>query len=342
VRLGEGIVRRAATPTVLALLLLTVVPIGAGSANAASGTYVASCALNVRAKPTTLSTLRVRIPEKTLVTATGTVGGGAYGTTCGKAIWGTSWLAITAIGGRSVKSTYGVATVYAAAELFHAISAATAGVATGTTLSGPTVLGVDISQWNGKVDFKRLAASNRRFVIARATAGRLITDPAYARNRAGATGAGLAFAAYHYAMPDLTRNDALREADHFLAVAQLQHGMLLPVLDLEQGGWIGKARLTAWVKAWVERVASKSGAKPMIYVTFSFWRSYLADTTWFADHGYRLWIARWGSRAPSVPARGWGGQSWTVWQYSDCGRVAGIRGCLDLDRLQGGLAAIRW
>ena len=320
---------------------MTIIPIGVGTAAAASGTYQSVCAVNVRAKPTTLSSLRVRIPEKTNVVASGTVSGGSYATTCGKAVWGTTWLAITAIGGRSVKTTYGVSAVYAAAELFRATSTSSGST---TTAKGPYLPGIDISQWNGRVDFRRVKASGQRFVIARATAGRLITDSAYARNRAGALAAGLPFTAYHFAMPDRTRDDAIKEADHFLAVAQLRRGMLIPVLDLESGGWIGRTRLTAWVKAWVTRVGDKLGVKPMIYVTQSFWRSYLGDTSWFEAHGYRLWIAHWGTTSPRVPADSWGGHSWTIWQYSPCGRVPGVSSsCVDLDRFRGtDLETLRW
>jgi len=340
VGIADLFARRAGTPLVLALLLLTVVPIGIGSVAAASGTWAANCPVNVRARPTTTAALRVRIDTNTRITVSATVDGGAYGTTCGKAVWGTSWLAITAIGGRSVKTDFGVSTVYAAAKLFRSISTSTST----TTARGPYLLGIDVSQWNGSIDFRKVRAAGRSFVIARATAGRKITDSMYARNRARALASGIGFTAYHFAMPDRTRNDAIREADHFLAVAQLKKGMLVPVLDLEQGSWLGRTRLTAWVKAWVTRVDQKLGVKPMIYVTKSFWQSYVSNTAWFADHGYRLWIARWSTSAPSVPAEGWGGKSWTVWQYSDCGRVPGVHStCVDLDRFRGkDLDAIRW
>ncbi|HEX8024567.1 MAG TPA: glycoside hydrolase family 25 protein [Candidatus Limnocylindrales bacterium] len=338
--IADRLARRAGTPAVLALLLLTIVPIGIGSVAAASGTFASNCPVNVRAKATTTAALRVRIATNTRVTVSGTVSGGAYGTTCGKSVWGTTWLAITAIGGRSVRTDYGVSTVYAAAKLFRAISTSTST----SSARGPYLLGIDVSQWNGPIDFRKVRASGKTFVIARATAGRKITDSMYARNRARALASGIAFTAYHFAMPDTTHNDALSEADHFIAVAQLKKGMLVPVLDLEQGGRLGRTRLTAWVKTWVTRVSSKLGVKPMIYVTKSFWQSYLGNSTWFAEHGYRLWIARWSASAPGVPADHWGGSSWTVWQYSDCGRVPGVRStCVDLDRFRGkDIDAIRW
>jgi hypothetical protein len=56
----------------------------------------------------------------------------------------------------------------------------------------------------------------------------------------------------------------------------------------------------------------------------------------FADQGIAvLWVAHWDTVTPTLPANNWGGQGWTFWQYSDCGRVAGITGCVDLDRYIG-------
>lgn len=332
--------RRLSLPLALALLLVTLVPIGAGIADAASARWVANCDLNIRSRPTTLSTIRVRIAKGTSVTTSGTVTGGAYMTNCPGSVSGSDWLAITTIGGRSVKSLYGVMTVYAASRLFHKV----AGTVTAGTASWGRIYGIDISQWNGRVDFAKVRGAGKRFVIARATAGRLITDSAYAHNRAGALAAGLAFTAYHFAMPDLTRGDAIKEADHFVAVAKLQKGMLIPALDLETGSWIGRARLRTWVETWLSRVSSRLGVKPMIYTTQAFWTAYVGGTSWFSDHGYHvMWVADWSHSAPRVPDSAWDGHGWTFWQYSDCGSVRGVQHCVDLDQFRGpDLAPVTW
>jgi hypothetical protein len=59
----------------------------------------------------------------------------------------------------------------------------------------------------------------------------------------------------------------------------------------------------------------------------------MADTTDFGDGGYPLWLARW-TRAPLpvVPGLNWADFGWTFWQWTSCGHVPGIRGCVDLDR----------
>jgi hypothetical protein len=76
--------------------------------------------------------------------------------------------------------------------------------------------------------------------------------------------------------------------------------------------------------------------KPVIYSSARFWKVAMADTTVFGTHGHALWLARW-TRAPSpqVPGLNWAGYGWTFWQWTSCGRVAGIRGCVDLDRFKG-------
>lgn len=328
--------RRVALPAALAVFLLTLLPLGVGLADAASGGWTANCSLNVRSQATTLSTRKARLARGTVVTASGKVTGGSYMTTCGTSVSGHEWLAITAIGGQSVKSLYGVAKVYAASALFRATKGST---------GRAYHYGVDVSQWNGSIDFRKVRRSGREFVIARATAGRLITDTTYARNRRGALAAGLAFTAYHFAKPDRTPNDARLEADHFIDVAQLRHGMLVPALDLEVGASLGPDRLQRWVRTWVERVHQRLGVKPMIYTTESFWESAMRDTTWFTQNGYRvLWVAHWDTSSPAVPAYNWGGAWWTIWQYSDCGRVPGIPSrCVDLDKFRGpDLSAITW
>ena len=327
--------RRVALPAALAVLLVTLIPLEVGVAQAASTRWAANCTVNIRSHATTASSRRGRVGPGTVITVSGKVTGGSYAAACGRSVSGRTWLAITAIGGRTVRSLYGVSTVYAAAGLFRELP----------TRLRRYIYGVDVSQWNGSIDFAKVRASGHEFVLARATAGRLITDSSYARNRAGALKAGLAFTAYHYAHPDLSYDDARKEADHFVDVAQLRPGMLIPALDLEVGSRLGADRLQRWVKTWVQRVYQRLGVKPMIYTTESFWESAMRDTTWFAQNGYRvLWIAHWDTTSPAVPAYNWAGAWWTIWQFSDCGRVSGIPSrCVDLDKFRGSdLSVITW
>jgi lysozyme len=198
-----------------------------------------------------------------------------------------------------------------------------------------TLPGVDVSSHDRRVSWSKAARMGLRFVIARATEGDSHADTAYASIRKRARAAGLAFTAFHYARPDKARGDAKREAGHFHEIAGIGPGYLVPVLDLEESGGLGVARLQAWVTAWLEEVEAKVGAKPMIYTNADFWRSHMGDTTMFADAGYPLYIASWGTTTPVMPADDWGGRGWTLWQTAKCGRVPGIKGCIRTDVYNG-------
>ena len=91
------------------------------------------------------------------------------------------------------------------------------------------------------------------------------------------------------------------------------------------------SQLVAWVRRWVTRVTNELGVHPMLYSSPNFWTTNMGNSSWFADHGYRLWLAHWNVSSPTVPANDWQGDGWTFWQYDDCGRVPGIVGCVDLD-----------
>jgi lysozyme len=216
----------------------------------------------------------------------------------------------------------------------HANAARSSKPAAKPTKSSTYLEGIDVSHWQGTIDWTRVA-TKERFAIAKATEGQTYTDPTYATNRSAARGAGVTWGAYHYAQPDLTANDAVLEADHYVDTALLGSGDLRPALDLEVSNGLSTADLVAWVQAWVERVRSRVGAAPMIYTNPSFWQNHMGNTTWFADNGYALWIANWGVSKPSVPASNWGGKGWTFWQYSSTGSVPGISGDVDLDRFNG-------
>lgn len=204
--------------------------------------------------------------------------------------------------------------------------------------------GIDVSHWQGAIDWPQVAGAGKAFAILKATDGKpatsgsgLFIDPTYATNHAAARAAGLWTGAYHFARPDTSPDDAIREADHFADVISLGTGDLNPALDIETSGGLSPTALTAWVTAFLDRVTARIGARPMIYTSPSFWSTALGNTRALADAGYKtLWVAHWTANAsPTVPASNWGGHGWTFWQYSSTGTVPGIVGAVDLDRFNG-------
>src|SRR4051794_1044789 len=196
--------------------------------------------------------------------------------------------------------------------------------------------GVDVSYHQGTIDWAQVAASGTRFAFIRASAGTLTGDSAYQANHSGAHAANLAVGSYHFANPDTAPNDALNEANWFLANATIARGDLLPVLDFETANGLDAAFLAAWAQTWLDRVESATGVRPLIYTNSSFWSGSMANTDAFARSGYGLWIASWTTAGqPTVPASGWGGAGWTFWQHTSTGTVPGITGAVDLDRYAG-------
>lgn len=223
----------------------------------------------------------------------------------------------------------------AAVALFAPVLALLLAVPGAVIAADTDLAGIDVSHWQGQITWAGVAADGVSFAFAKASEGRVYRDDQYARNKERAAANGVAFGAYHFANPDKTKNDAVLEARNFVAAAGLGESNLIPVLDLEQHGGFGQRRLTSWVRAWLTEVEARTGVKPMIYVSPSFWRDRMGDSQWFARNGYRLWIAHWHVPQPRVPANNWAGRGWTVWQYDNCGHVGGIDGCVDLDRLNG-------
>ena len=321
--------RMAPPLALLGGLLLAVAPILAGSAAAADSMWVANCTANIRATASTSGTLLDSIASGTTVIATGSVAGGSWSATCaGVNVSGSMWLAITTVGGKSTSTLYGKTVVYAATGLFK--------LAPPPPPPGTYLEGIDVSHWQGAIDWSGVAYAGKKFAIMKATEGTTYLDAKYAWNHAYARSYGLRVGAYHFANPSTTANDAVMEADWFVQNMAIKAGDLNPALDLETSGGLGPTALIQWVNAWVNEVYAKIGMRPMIYTSPAFWRSYMNDTSFFADHGTTvLWVAHWFVSSPSVPGNNWGGRGWTFWQYSDCGSVLGIGGCVDLDRFNG-------
>jgi GH25 family lysozyme M1 (1,4-beta-N-acetylmuramidase) len=307
------------TPKPTLAPVITAAPVVTPAPTPTTTDYLTNCSVRLRASTSTAAATTAIIDTNSVVTAVAKVTGGSWAADCATSVSGSTWYKITAVGGKGVSTLYGVSAVYAATGLFRTASVVSA-----------YKEGIDVSHWQGTINWASVKASGRSFVIAKATEGISFKDSSYDTNKAGAMGQGMMVGAYHFAQP---ANDPVREADWFVDNARYQHGMLIPTLDLERTGGLTTTALTAWVKAWLTRVDQRLGVKAMIYVSPSFWRTAMVDTRWFADNGYAiLWVAHWGVASPSIPASNWGGRSWTFWQYTSDGAVPGIAGRVDLNR----------
>ena len=230
-------------------------------------------------------------------------------------------------------------------------------LAPGTALAGKRPLGIDVSRFQGTIDWTLVPGSGVKFAFVAASRGNGTdcavrpescgADPFFATNRVNAKAAGLRVGAYHRGFASgatiaEARADARSEADVFIAqVRSIPSGELLPVLDVETPfTGLNPKRLTVWVRAWLKRVRGATGRRALIYTNASSWRA-TGDTLEFARAGHRLWIAQWGVKKPTIlPASRWAGKGWSVWQFTSSGSVPGIAGRVDMDRLRVGLGKI--
>jgi GH25 family lysozyme M1 (1,4-beta-N-acetylmuramidase) len=222
--------------------------------------------------------------------------------------------------------------------------------------AGTKAPGIDVSRFQGTIDWPAVAASGVRFAFVQASRGNGLDctvrpehcggDPFYAINYANAKAVGIRVGPYHRVFASgatmaEARADAVSEADVYLAtVGTLVPGDLLPALDVETPfTGLTPKRLRTWIRVWLKRVRARLGVKPMIYTNATSWGA-TGNTREFAKARYPLWVAEWGVSKPTVPADFWAGRGHSVWQYTSSGSVPGISGRVDLDRLRVGLAKI--
>jgi GH25 family lysozyme M1 (1,4-beta-N-acetylmuramidase) len=234
------------------------------------------------------------------------------------------------------------------------------------------VEGVDVSVFQGAINWSTLASHNKQFAFVRASRTNLDLDPNFATNMANAKAAGVLTGAYHRALPQGEGEagpftDPVVDADRFFTAAGacMTAGYLRPVLDIEDGSSLGKAALSTWVNSFTGEIERLSGVRPIIYCNSNF-ATNLLDASVAANHD--LWIARWNGGnsgnvdpqvdQPETPAGfansfgSWnvpvGGapsnSSWSFWQYTSNGDglslgVSSAR--LDLDVFNGDLEQLR-
>ncbi|MVN78341.1 hypothetical protein GO988_18580 [Hymenobacter sp. HMF4947] len=196
-------------------------------------------------------------------------------------------------------------------------------------LAGYSVHGIDVSAYQGRIDWAEVARHRVRFAFIKASEGITLRDPRFARNWRGARAAGILSGAYHYFQPN---RDGGEQAALFISTVPLRSGDLPPVLDVEAPKFHDVAELRREVRQWLEQVEAHYQVRPILYSNYAFYRHYLAGH--FDD--YPLWLAHYEVDRPALPA-----ERWIIWQHSDEAYVPGIRGTVDFNVFQGNYAALQ-
>ena len=190
-------------------------------------------------------------------------------------------------------------------------------------LTGYSVHGIDVSAYQGRIDWPQVAAHQVRFAFIKATEGVTLRDPRFRRNWREARAVGIYRGAYHYFQPNY---DGAQQATLFVHNVPLAAGDLPPVLDVEASNFHDVAVMRQNVTTWLRLIERHYGVRPILYSNYNFYKRHLAG---HFDQ-YPLWLAHYEVEKPSLPR-----EKWLIWQHSDESHVPGIRGPVDFNVFQG-------
>lgn len=202
------------------------------------------------------------------------------------------------------------------------------GIGERTCADGATLRGIDVSKYQGDIDWGRVRNAGIEFAFIRVSDGTATLDPKFNRNWANAKAAGVVRGAYQFFRPS---QDPIAQANRLIAaVGELQATDLPPVIDVEVTGGLSATAVRSKIDRWIVHVERELGRRPIIYSGSYFWRDRVRGGAAYEKHPF--WIAQYTSLCPRLPSP-W--RRWAFWQNSDEGRVTGIVGPVDTNFFNG-------
>lgn len=197
---------------------------------------------------------------------------------------------------------------------------------------GPTVFGIDVSRYQGTIDWQQIADAGVKYAWIQASRNDGDIDPTFDYNWKRAKEVGILRGAYQRFRPN---QNVQSQIDTFLGKVSpvYEPGDLPPQLDFEDNAANESgAALEAKARQWLEAVEAELGLRPIIYTYTYFWIDQM-DGANMTD--YRLWMATYGADCPNLPAP-W--TEWTLHQYSASAVLPGITvNTVDVNRFNGTL-----
>ena len=187
--------------------------------------------------------------------------------------------------------------------------------------AGFNCYGIDVSHHQGEIDWDSFFASRDStisFVYCKATEGLHHVDSKWRENCIELNNRNIKLGAYHFFLPD---KNAVQQASHFLLNYNAKTNYLPPVIDVELET-NSDSELIKNVIIWLDCVENKIKRRPIIYTSHHFYKTKFKGKL----KGYKFWIANY-NEAPS----GLEDTNIILWQYTDKGRLAGIKGDVDLN-----------
>ncbi|WP_248959394.1 GH25 family lysozyme [Sphaerisporangium perillae] len=193
----------------------------------------------------------------------------------------------------------------------------------GAAPAGYSVLGTDVSNHDGAIDWSGVAAKGVKFGWAKATEGLDFVDPQYGANYRGAKSNGVYIGAYAFGRPDKGAGTGKAQADYLVDHAQyVNDGKTLPLqLDIEWPWWttaapiypcygLSSGQMVQWIRDFVNEVKARTGREAAIYTNPNWWNQCTGSNTSFAANP--LETSNYSGSPGALPA-GW--SRFTAWQY---------------------------
>ena len=189
--------------------------------------------------------------------------------------------------------------------------------------------GIDVSEWQGNIDFARVKEAGIEIVYIRAGQGFSYKDAQFERNYAEAKRNGLKIGVYHY-MTARSVEDAKLQAQFFVSLISGKQIDCKLAMDFESFGSLSRTQINEIAVAYMEELKRLSGKEVVVYSN-----TYDAKYVFNSEVAKEpLWVAQYGVNEPQDNGN-W--RNWVGYQYSSTGRVSGISGNVDLDRYTDGI-----
>lgn len=198
------------------------------------------------------------------------------------------------------------------------------------TYASDTILqGIDVSEWEGTIDFESVKESGIDVVYIRAAEGGDYEDQYFVSHYKGAKAAGLKIGFYHY-ITATSISEAKQQAQYFYSLIKDKDMDCLPAMDYESFSNLSNDEINLIATAYLDTLESLIGISPAIYSDASNAANVWSESLTY----YPLWVANYGVSEPQSIGN-W--SEWVGFQYSDTGNINGITGDVDLDYFKEGI-----
>lgn len=184
--------------------------------------------------------------------------------------------------------------------------------------------GIDVSRWQGTINFQEVANSGIDIVYIKATQGTTYVSPLFEEQYTNARNNGLKIGFYHY-VTARTVEQARNEAQFFASKISGKQVDCKLAMDFEEFGNLSTEEINAIGLAFIKRLEEITNKPVVVYSN-----TYTARTIWNGEiTNYPLWVAEYGVSRPEDNGK-W--NTYVGWQYTNMGNISGINGNVDRNR----------